>query len=237
MFELTTENIATLFIDGSTFFLLGGILTQTSVMRKRGRMDDRLFFSMIILDMVFALADIVTYLADGKNFPGARILNMGGVTVSYIALVLILMIWLHYTMVRFKNVTAAEAVKTRLWLFIPGFVTELLLLVNIFAGFIFNVDETNTYHYGVLFIPMYVVLAFYMLGGFRYMSKYRVGNGKTSLIPVWIYMIPLVAGILVPFVFGGISLTSIGIGMSIAFTHMGSSSEIVISDVTGGDAL
>ena len=230
MFNLTTENIATLLIDGSAILLMTGILTQTSIMRKRGRSDDKIFTLIILLDILLSAADIVTYLADGKDFAGARYFNMGGVSVFYMVFVILLMLWLDYCMVRFKGVGAREAIRSRLWLFVPGGIMELILIVNLFAGFVFSVDETNTYHYGVLFVPMFIVMFFYVFAGFRYMSKYRVGDGKGSLIPVWIYMLPIVVGLIIPFGLGGISLASIAVGMSIVFTHLGSASEIVISE-------
>ncbi len=236
MFELTTQNIGTLLVDGSAIFLLAGILSQTSIMRKRGMADDRMFFSIMLLDIFIAIADIVTYLADGKDFKGARYFNMGGVSVFYILLVLLTTMWLYYCMIRFKRVGAKEIFKNRTWLFVPGWIMEFLLLVNFFTGFIFSVDEFNVYHYGPLFIPMFAVMFFYIFAGFRYMSKYRVGDGSGSLIPVWIYMFPMLVGIIVPFGLGGISLTSIAVAVSIAFTHLGSASEIVIDNAKGGKA-
>ena len=103
MFELTTQNIGTLLLDGSTIFLLIGVLMQSAIMRKRGRQDDKLFFLLVIENMVIAVADIITYLADGKDFPGARFLNMFGVSVFYLVMIMLCMTWEQYATVRFKR--------------------------------------------------------------------------------------------------------------------------------------
>ncbi len=240
MFELTTLNIATLLIDGSTIFVLLGVLIQSTIMRKRGLEDDKLFFLLIIQNMVLAVADIVTYLADEKAFPGARFLNMFGITVFYIVMIIMCMTWTHYALVRFKRSDAKPGKKQKI-LYIPGIVMQCILLVNFFVGYVFYkddsnsfgglvfaVDKGNVYHYGILFIPMFLIMGFYMVTGFILMSRYRRRDNKT-LIPVWIYFMPLVVGMVVPFVFGGISLTSIGFAMSILFTHLGSASEITDS--------
>ncbi len=245
MFELTTLNIATLLIDGSTIFLLIGLITQSAIMRKRGRSDDKIFFVLIIQNMVIAVSDIVTYLADRKAFPGARFLNMFGVTVFYLAMVILCMTWTQYALVRFKK-SAMRVTGRRTLLFIPGVVMLLILAVNFFVGYVFYedashgftgltfaVDRSNVYHYGILFIPMFVLMGFYLVIGFVLLGRYRKGDNKT-LIPVWIYFMPLFAGIIVPFVLGGISLTSVGIAMSILFTHLGSASEIPETDMEGG---
>ena len=228
-FSLTTENIATLLIDGSTIFLLLGVITQTTIMRKRGRKEDKLFFGLILLTMVVAVADIVTYLADEKHFPGARILNLGGVTVFYMALILGVMGWFHYCVIRFGGIFDEQPKLERL-LLLPGSVIELLLLINLFTGLIFYVDESNVYHYGILFISMFIIMGVYLLSGLIVMGMYRSKNDNTLLIPVWIFLLPITAGIVVPFVIGGISLTSIGLAMSVVFIHAGSASEIVNYD-------
>ncbi|MBR3305639.1 MAG: hypothetical protein IKI75_00125 [Lachnospiraceae bacterium] len=246
MFELTTMNIATLLIDGSTIFLLIGLITQSTIMRKRGRPDDRIFFTLVIQNMVIAVSDIVTYLADGKDFPGARFLNMSGVTVFYLAMIILCMTWTQYALVRFKKSTM-RVTGRRTILFIPGVLMLLIVAVNFFAGYVFYedasqgfkglvfaVDKTNVYHYGILFVPMFVLMVLYMVAGFALISRYRRGDNKT-LIPVWIYFMPLSVGLIVPFVFGGISLASIGIAMSILFTHLGSASEITENGMEGGE--
>lgn len=226
MFTLTVENIATLLVDGSTIFLLIGVLTQTYIMRKRGRLDDRLFFILIILNIIIAVSDIITYLSDEKTFYGARYFNLGGVSVFYIALVLLCLLWLRYCIIRFGRRRAGIRIPTAVIL-IPGFVTEIMLLINLFTGLIFSVDGSNVYHRGILFVPMFIVMGLYVFSGFYIIATYKSADGRRNMIPVWIYMLPLVVGIVVPFVIGGISLTSIGVAMSLLFTHAGSESEIV----------
>ena len=57
------------------------------------------------------------------------------------------------------------------------------------------------------------------------------------MIPVWIYLVPLAVGLLVPFVWKGISLTAAGLAMSILFTHLGTAAETVNYGTKGGDAI
>ena len=236
MFELTTENMATILIDGSTIFLLGGVFLETSLMRKRGREDDKLFFLLLLLDVIMAISDIPSYLIDKRVFPGGRIINMASMTVFYVAMVLLCLVFLHYCIVRFTGTDSATSKKKHMAFFIPGELLLALLVVNIFAGFFFNVDKDNVYHHGILYVPFMVLMFVYLLAGFALMAKYRSRSDNKALIPVWIFVLPIVAGLVVPFVYGGISLTSIGCGISIVFTHLGSASEMVKSDVKGGEA-
>ena len=236
MYGLSVENWATILIDGSTVFLLLGVFLETSIMRKRNREDDKLFFILLFLDIIMALADIPSYLIDKREFPGGRIINIASMTVFYVAMAFLCMAFLHYFIVRFVGMDSSVSKKKHTPFFVPGLLVEVLLIVNIFAGFFFNVDENNYYHHGILYIPFMVMMFAYLIAGFIIIARYRTGMDKKTLIPVWIYVLPVVVGLVVPFVFGGISLTSIGCGMSIVFTHLGSASELVQSDVKGGEA-
>ncbi|MCR5055197.1 MAG: hypothetical protein K6A69_10180 [Lachnospiraceae bacterium] len=230
---LTEENISTLFIDGSVIMLLLGVLAETGIMRKRGRADDTLFFMLIILNILMAVFDTITYLADEKSFPGARIFNMAGVTAFYIDFILMFMVWYHYCLVRFAYRGEAVSKSHRVF-FIPGLVTEALIIINIFTGWIFSVDENNIYHRGILFIPMYMVIAYFTIICFISIIRYRTNSVKSNLIPIWVYVLPFVMGVIIPFVFGGIGITAPGCAMSIVFTHLGSASELVNYDEKGG---
>ena len=230
---LTEENISTLLIDGSVLLLLAGVLMETGIMRRRGKDDDKLFFLLVVLNMALAVSDIITYLADRKDFVGARFFNMGGITLFYMIFVLMFMVWYHYCLVRFRGHDSSKVRGPRAF-FLPGIITEVLLLINLFTGWFFSVDESNTYHHGVLFVPLYLVMGYFVALSLISIVRYRAGVEKDKLIPVWIYLLPILIGMVVPFVFGGISLAAIGCAMSVVFTHLGSAAEIVNYDAEGG---
>ncbi len=55
MLEVTYETRATLFTNGAALLILAGMLANTSLYRRRGRPEDRLFFALIITDMTAAV--------------------------------------------------------------------------------------------------------------------------------------------------------------------------------------
>ena len=236
IFPLTEQNIATILIDGSVIFLLVGVLMETKIMRRRGRQDDRLFLTLVILNMVLAGFDMMTYLADQKSDPFARILNLGGITAFYIVFLLMLMVWLHYCVLRFDGDALLPA-KVRRFLYLPGLITEVFVIVNLFTGWIFSVDDANVYHRNALFAPMFFVIGYFIVLCFVLVARYRRAGAKEGMIPVWIYLVPFAAGLLVPFLWEGISLTAAGLAMSILFTHLGTAAEAVNYGAKGGDAI
>ena len=230
MSELSIFNITTLILDLGTIFLILGLIMVTGVLRQRGREDDKMFFYLLIIEIVVAISDIVGYLADGKNFYGANFVQMAAMQVFYMAFTLESVTWSHYSDIRFKGSEKDFFRKRQLAFYAPGIILLIMLFVNAFTGWIFSVDMDNVYHRGPLFIPMYIVEIFYITFGFVNVLRYRDAGADRILIPIWIYFLPIVIGIVVTFVIGGVSLAPIGMAVSIMFTHLGSMNETSDND-------
>jgi Ni/Fe-hydrogenase subunit HybB-like protein len=212
-------------MDGSTIFLLSGILVETKIFQKRNFTDDRLFKLLVWLNLFLSMADMVTYLADENEFKSARYFNMGGISVYYLILNVMFMVWLHYCLVRFGDARGSQGNRYKA-IFLPGVITEVLLIVNLLTGIIFYVDESNIYHYGVLYIPMFLEMAYFAILSLVITGRYRRGVEKEALVPIWIFVLPILASLIVSFGFGGINLTCAGCAMAILFTHLGSAAEL-----------
>ena len=224
MFKLTYLNIATIILDVSSIMLVLGILLQTRFMRQSGRRSDRLFFWMLFITVVMAVTDILGYLTEGIADPTLILVQYASMTVFYLALTVLVMIWLGYCSLRFKAQEKKEARVPRA-VFIPGVLVLCLIIINLFTGWVFRIDETGAYYHGLLFIPMYVVFAFYLVIGFVYIGKYRAAD-RRALIPLWIYVVPIAVSLVVTFVIGEISMAALGTAITIVFTHLGTMNEV-----------
>ena len=227
MFYLTQRDYATILLDGATLFLLAGIFIMSNRFRKRGRADDIWFLTLLVLNSFIVAGDVLGYVFDAKIFEGSRTICMIGMTVFYVSFVLISMAWLQYCRVRFRDGGIFER---SLFdpSYLPGIVMAALVLINFFTGWIFMYDENVVYHRGFLFIPMYVLVGLYIMTGFLYVIKYRDRSSGDVLIPVWVYSIPIIFGVIFTFMVpGSASFAPICIAISISFTHMGTVNEVV----------
>ena len=225
MFELTHLNYATIILDVSAIFLTYGILRQTRIMRKSGQESDSLFFGMLILTVIMALSDIVGYITEDR--PGTVIINIQiiSMTIFYIAFTFLVMLWFDYCTFRFRDKGWVKKIGMQP-AFIPGVLTFGLVFLNQFTGIIFSVDEMGGYHRGILFIPMYLVFISYLVTGFVYIARYRT-NDKKKLIPMWLYVMPIVISSFITFVIGEVSMAALGTAITIAFTHLGTMNEVI----------
>ncbi|MBR6705853.1 MAG: histidine kinase [Clostridia bacterium] len=148
--------VGSIIMDAASLFLLTGLLFYTVLYRKRGHADDKMFFALIIINMVLAASDMLTYIVDGLGYAGSRrIMNVGNLIffTAFEAFPCLFFFYLHYRanrdMVRLKKIIP--------WALIPYAFAMLLLQVNLMTGWIYNVDINGVYQSGpwngLVFIP------------------------------------------------------------------------------------
>lgn len=224
MLNLTQLNIATIILDTSAIIIACGILSETSFMRRNGLKADVLFFRMLLLTMVMAVMDIGGYITMGRADPMLIKIQSLSMTLFYLAFVILSMTWYDYCHYKFKK-EQKESGKGIKGVHIPGIVALAVIVLNVFTGIIFQVDDKGGYHRSFLFIPLYIVLFFYIAAGFVIVGKYRTIE-KKKLIPLWLYVLPVLLSIVITFVMGEVSMAALGTAISIAFTHLGTMNEV-----------
>ena len=155
-------NDGSIIMDLTSLFFMGGLLIYTSLYRKRGKLDDRLFFIMIITNMVLAVFDVQNYLADGSGFADARFALIIGNILFYAAFEIfpyLYMLYLDYRVYQDK----ARLRKIKIWFGIPCLAILLLLPASIVTGWIFSVNADALYQSGPLNNLVFVPAAFYFV--------------------------------------------------------------------------
>ncbi len=220
------RDFASMFLDGATIMLLIIVMIMSSEERKRGRDDDKCFFALLIVNCILAVGDSIGYIFEYKPIPQSIMLSTIGMTVFYFCYVLIVMIWMDFCRIRFKERGASSGLHFRPE-YIPGLVMLAVVLINVFTGWIFSYDRaTGDYIRGSMFIVVYIVLFFYAGLGFVHIGRYRSRNSGTPLIPMSVYVLPIVFGFLFTFaVSGSASFAPIGLAISFVFTYIGTINE------------
>ncbi len=171
--EMPVGTIGTIIMDASALLLMGGILINSSLYRKRGREEDKLFFHMTLSNMALATGELLSYLLEYSTFPFVKETMILGNTVYYISLVLFpyfLLVYLDYSIS--SSITRLR--KTKLLFGIPCFLFIIVMLMNLSTGWIFSIREGNIYHAGINqwmdLLPMMLVW-FYFLFSLIKMAK------------------------------------------------------------------
>ena len=224
---LSERDYATLILDGATVILMIIVMILSSDGRKRGRDDDKFYFAILIVNIIMAVSDSLCYVFEYKIdiIPNCTVISTIGLTIFFLMYVLVMMIWMDYCRIRFKERGASSGNLIRP-IHIPGFVMLLIVIINVFTGWIFSYDSAGEYHRGILHIVTYIVMAFYAIIGFVYLGRYKSRHKAGLLIPVWVYLLPIVFGLIFSFsVQGSASFAPICVAMSLTFTYIGTINE------------
>ncbi len=149
-------------MDLSSLFFMAGLLLYTAAYRRRGRLDDRLFYAMIIINIALAVADGLTYLVDGSGYAGTRPIMIVGNLVFFSAFEIfpyVYMLYLDYRAYQDKQ----RVRRIKLLYGIPCCLILILILFNLLTGWIFTVDAEGVYAAGPLNDLVFLPVLFYFV--------------------------------------------------------------------------
>ena len=157
-------------MDITALFILTGILIYTSIYRQRGRIDDRLFFAMVIVNMVLAATDCITYLLEGHPMPFGTDMMAAGNMVFFGTFEIFP--WLFFLYLYYRAFQSTEHMRVlKLLSAIPVFALIILLVINLETGILFYVTEDNSYHSGPYNYLVFIPVVLYILGSL-FMTRY-----------------------------------------------------------------
>ena len=172
-------------------------------------------FLKFMLFVVFCLsADMLTYVFDMQTFPGARILNHVFMFLSVLLTAFVGTKWLMF----FDVIFHIQGYKTqRLVIYsIPTVITAIILVINLFTGYIFTIGADNIYQrgdgYWLSFILQYISYFLIILRAsvptldVRTIRRKRMRNAV-----LWLSVLTLVFGFLQAFMGGVIATHCYGI--------------------------
>ena len=153
-----------LIMDTASLFFMAGILNYTYLYRKRGRLDDRLYFAMILVNVVMAVADALAYFLEGRDMPMVRETIIAANVVFFTAFGFfgyLVLLYLDYRAYWDKE----RLRKMKIPVAIPFLLLCVLLLVNLKTGWTYTIGEDAHYYAGPLNNLVFVPTALYFAGG------------------------------------------------------------------------
>lgn len=215
-------NFPAVYIANGTAMLLLLVISLSYIKPLRhGLFEEKIFYAMILLNILQCFLESAGFYVDGKMFDGYRTLSIVINSIVFINSVVFAFIWTVY--VDYKMFTDMKRIK-RLYPYvaIPAMLTIIGCLINIVTPVFFVIDESNVYHRTDLFIIPYAVSYFYLAYGVVLSYWYRKKVHKYLFFPAVLFMIPIILGSLLQFFFYGYAFMWLGvsIGMISLFTNV-----------------
>ncbi|MBO4432239.1 MAG: diguanylate cyclase [Clostridia bacterium] len=195
----------------------------------RDRTEDKLYSFMIFGVMLGSVAEAFSYVLDGKLFPGARALNYFINTFIYSANMLLPFFLLIYVDLSFYGRTS------RIWRnykpqIIIGVIMVALNIVNFFVPVIYVITENNVYERKLLSYLYYVVIIYYFMSIFFLLRRYKKENGARSFVSFGMFLVPVIVGIGLQFMFYGLSLAWLSSAIGLVGLFMMQQNELAFID-------
>ena len=182
------------------------------------------FISFMALALACLVTDMLSYVFDMQSFLGARIGNHISMFLSVFLTTLLGSQWLCFFDAIFR--IDKNKVRRRILCYIPTFLTLIMLVVNLFTGYIYTIGPDNVYTrgdgYWISFALQYVSFVLMILKALIYdfevktIRRKRMRNGI-----LWLSGLTVVFGIMQALLGGILALHCLGIttGIFIMFVR------------------
>lgn len=201
-------NISEIFIvDGAGIFCLLFLISVRHSFGKSGRqMGERLFNSMIGINISSLIFEMVSFCVDGMPGMGMRAAQYISNGILVPATTLMGYLWCLF--VEFKIFHNLKRTRRMAWILgAPVVAIYLLSLSDCLwqTGYLFAVSEDNVYARGSYSIFNYIILALYYLYSMIVTYRAKRSGNQICFFPVYTYVFPCIIGTIVQGVHYGIA--------------------------------
>ena len=219
--------------NGTGMFLLIMLIICRHMTKRIRRPVDRIFSAIILIGILGTILEPFTFMIDGRPGGFFRCASIFANSLEFACVATVSVLWVWYV-----DLNMNHDVKRLTTKFVPMIVIwailMLLLIGNIFGGFLFSVDDNNVYSRQPLGYIFYVFLVIsYSTSVFLY-YKFRAIHGKAQFFPIWMFLTPLFLAIIIQIPFYGISVTFLGCAVGLVSIYLNIlSKQSLVDSLTG----
>ena len=214
-------------------FLALSVLGISYMDRKANDTDSKLFTALLLICCSCCLMELLSFLVDGKpsGFCGAMVWITN--TWLFLGNPLFATLWLFYVDYHLNKKEKRLMTIYRPHLILLA-VCWVAVLGNIFGHYLFGMDSQNAYFRLPASYSLYVV-ALFMIGNSVFVYyRYRRRHHVEFFFPIWIFLVPVLIGIVIQSLFYGISLAWCCVSIGLAALYMSTQTELAYRDPLTG---
>lgn len=186
---------------------------------KSATMDEKIFSLMCRICGVLCVTETVSFLLDGRQFPGAEALLRVSNAMLFALCVLFSFFWVLY--VDYKLFEDRERLRRYYPLVaIPAAVVVGLCLVNLGTDVFFGLTQENVYFRTPVVAVVYLVGYLYLFYGAVLALWYRRQVQKYLFMPVVLFLLPILAGSILQYLFYGLAFLWVSTALGLTSLHI-----------------
>lgn len=227
-------NILAIVIANSVgIFLALSVLSISYMDRKGNDPDSKLLTALLVICCSCCLMEMISFLADGKASGFCRAMVWITNTWLYLGNPLFATLWLLYVDYHLNKKAKRLTTVYRPHLILLA-ICWIAVLGNFFGHYLFDLDSQNAYYRLPASYSLYVV-ALLMIGNSAFVyERYRRSHHVEVFFPIWIFLTPVLIGIVLQSLFYGLSLAWCCTSMGLAALYMSTQTELAFRDPLTG---
>ena len=220
--------------NGLTVLMMWFLLLCRRKNRESLHVGDKIYDGMAIVNLLGALSETIAFLVDGKQFIGSRQINYVSNSICFIGTVSIGILWCLYVELRIYRNYKRIFKKARFVMF-PWVVEVIMVLCNLLGtGIMFKISEGNIYQRAAGAIVGYISLIIYFAYSIYLVHQSKKQGMNLNFFPVIYFVGPCFAGVLIQFLFYGITSSWVLVAVALIFVQMQSYAENLYMDELSG---
>ena len=232
---MNMPNMSEIFIVNGIGICLMVFLHLTRIKKTEKRfISDWLFDTMTWTAIAGCLVETLTFILDGKMFPGCRTLSYLLNSLCFIGTCGVGFLWCLFVDFRIFNSTRRIREKAK-WLVLPLLLDIVMNLINMNGcGIVFTISEDNVYQRGSMVITPYLILFFYFIYSLYIARKTKKNSLYIKFFPVYYFVIPCMIGSIVQGFMYGITLGWTSVAIAMLFVYIQTQSLDIFVDPLSG---
>ncbi len=202
-----------------SFIVLGIIFLDARSRLERKFTLYNLFTSLVLLNMILIVNDLVAWYFDGK----LGLFNEICCRLSDVILFIIepgsLVIWnLYANYLVFHDEHRLQKLKK--FFFILLIINAVFIILNLYTGWFFGFNAQNEYYRGDFYILHLLFCIFILFAPFPFIFSNRQNISKKHFHSLLLFVFPLTVGVILQFLFYGVSYIWSGMMLSILIIYL-----------------
>ena len=220
--------------NGLTVLMMWFLLLCRRKNRESLQVGNKIYDGMAIVNLLGALSETIAFLVDGKQFMGSRQINYVSNSICFIGTVSIGLLWCLYVELRiYRNYK--RIFKKAKPVMLPWVVEVIMVLCNLFGtGIMFKISEENIYQRAAGALIGYISLIIYFAYSIYLVHQSKKQGINLNFFPVIYFVGPCFAGVLIQFLFYGITSSWVLVAVALIFVQMQSYAENLYIDELSG---
>lgn len=220
--------------NGLTVLMMWFLLLCRRKNRESLHEEDKLYDGMAIVNLAGALSETIAFMVDGNQFTGCRQINYISNSICFIGTVSIGLLWCLYVELRIYRNYKRIFKKVRVVMF-PWIVEVIMVLYNLpGTGIMFKISKENVYQRTAGSLVGYISLILYFAYSIYLVYHSKKQGVNVNFFPVIYFVGPCFAGVLIQFLFYGITSSWVLVAIALIFVQMQTYAENLYMDELSG---